>query len=287
MPSSFRRQNGRVTGRRGGIGALLAGAHPGPSLVVTAVTFGLAVAVAAPPARVAALTVGMLLGQLSVGWSNDWLDAGRDRAAGRSDKPAAVGRIDSGTLRTAALVALLPGLALPFAASVPAGLLHLLFVAAGWSYNLALKPTPASVLPYLVAFGSLPSLATLIHDPPAFAPAWATAAGAALGVAAHFANVVPDVAADRAAGSRGLPQLLGARTAGVIAAVVVLLAAAAVAAGARPTAVGVVALALTAAAAAAGLVAALLPRPGRAPFRAVMASALLLLVALLASAGSL
>jgi 4-hydroxybenzoate polyprenyltransferase len=276
-----------VTSRGGSAVALARSAHLGPTLVVTAVTLGLGVAVGADPWRIALLTLAMLLGQLSVGWSNDWLDAGVDRAAHRTDKPAADGRIDPARLRTAALAALVPALLLPLPASVPAALLHAVFVASAWSYNLGLKRTPASVLPYVVSFGSLPALATLLRMPPSWPPIWATAAGVALGVAAHFANVVPDVAADRAEGSRGLPQLLGARASGVIAAAVVLAAAVLVHIGARPAPVGVVALALAAVAAVAGLVAALRARPGRAAFRSVMSAALLLVVALISAGPAL
>ena len=272
---------------RGIVAALARSAHLGPTVVVTGVTLGLGIAVGADAWRVALLTVAMLLGQLSVGWSNDWLDAGADRAAGRTDKPAADGRIDPALLRTAALVALVPALLLPIPASLPAAALHVVFVASAWSYNLGLKRTPASVLPYIVSFGSLPALATLLLSPPVWPPFWATAAGAALGIAAHFANVVPDVEIDRAEGSRGLPQLLGARVAGSLAALVVLGAAVLIGIGARPGPVGLVALVLTVAAAVVGLVAALRARPTRTAFRAVMAAALLLVVALLAAGSAL
>ena len=268
--------------------ALLAASHPGPTVVVTIVTLGLAVAVGAPPAATALLTAGMLTGQLSVGWSNDWLDAARDAAAGRLDKPVADGEVSAARVRTAAFVALAPGLVLPLLASPPAGLLHLLFVASAWSYNLGLKATPASVLPYLVSFGSLPALATLLPPAPALPPLWATVVGAAFGVAAHFANVVPDVAADRRAGSRGLPQLLGARASGVVAPVVLVAAAVVVAVAGRPAwPVGLLATLAALACAAFGLIAGLRARPGRAPFRAVMVAALCLVVALLAAGSAL
>jgi len=89
-----------------------------------------------------------------------------------------------------------------------AGLMHLLFVACAWAYNLGLKSTAVSWLPYAVAFGALPSFVTLgtTHT---WAPWWATAATALLGVGAHLANVVPDLADDLATGVRGWPQRLG------------------------------------------------------------------------------
>ncbi len=167
-------QNDRVTSRGDAAVALARSAHLGPTLVVTAVTLGLGIVVGADGFRVALLTAAMLLGQLSVGWSNDWLDAGADRAAGRTDKPAADGRIDPALLRTAAFVALVPALLLPLPASLPTALLHVVFVGSAWAYNLGLKRTPASVLPYIVSFGSLPALATLLLSPPAWPPFWAT-----------------------------------------------------------------------------------------------------------------
>ena len=38
-----------------------------------------------------AVAVAVLAGQLSTGWSNDWFDAGRDTAVGRTDKPIVAG----------------------------------------------------------------------------------------------------------------------------------------------------------------------------------------------------
>jgi 4-hydroxybenzoate polyprenyltransferase len=265
----------------GGVRALIGSAHAGPAVVVTLITLGLALAAGATPGRAALLTLGMLLGQLSVGWSNDWLDRGADAAAGRTDKPAAVGAISAATLRTAALTALVPGLVLPFLAGRATGLLHVGFVASAWAYNLGLKRTAASVVPYVLSFGSLPALATLLRTPPQAPALWATAAGVALGVAAHFANVVPDVDADRAAGSRGLPQRLGARASVVVAAVVVLLAAVAVLVGAHLHRVGGILVVVSAATAVGGLVTGLRRHPDRTPFRAVMSASLLLVVALL------
>jgi 4-hydroxybenzoate polyprenyltransferase len=86
--------------------------------------------------------------------------------------------------------------------------MHLLFVACAWGYNLGLKSTAVSWLPYAVAFGALPSFVTL-GTSDTWAPWWATAATALLGVGAHLANVVPDLADDLATGVRGWPQRLG------------------------------------------------------------------------------
>ncbi|MES1212758.1 MAG: UbiA family prenyltransferase, partial [Leifsonia sp.] len=85
-------------------GALARSAHPGPTLAVTAVAVLLGVAVGLEPWRVALLGLAMLFDQLSVGLSNDWIDADRDRAVGRTDKPVARGDIAAGAVRAAAWV---------------------------------------------------------------------------------------------------------------------------------------------------------------------------------------
>lgn len=256
-------------------------AHPGPSVVVGLTALGLGAAVGASPIRIALLAVGVLIAQLSVGWGNDWLDVARDRAAGRTDKPLASGLVSSGTVRTAALVALVPGLLLPALAAPAAGAAHAVFVLCGWAYDLGLKASPLSVVPYAVGFGTLPSLATLLLQHPHLAPWWATAAGTALGIAAHFANVVPDVEADTAAGVRGLPQLLGARRSALLAPAALLVGTVLVVVGngLRP-AVVVGAASVAALCAVTGVVSGLREHPGRTPFRLVLIAALALVVAL-------
>lgn len=257
-------------------------------MVVGVVALCLGAAVGAAPIPVALLAVGVLIAQLSVGWGNDWLDAARDRAAGRTDKPVASGLVAPGTIRTAALAALVPGLLLPFLAAPAAGAAHALFVLCGWAYDVGLKATPLSVLPYAIGFGTLPSLGTLLLPQPHPAPWWAAAAGAALGIAAHLANVVPDVAADVAAGVRGLPQRLGARRSALLAPVALLAGTALVAVGTglRPTVV-VGATAVAAVCAVAGVVSGLRRHPGRTPFRLVLLAALALVVALVGAGGQL
>ncbi|MEQ1737405.1 MAG: 1,4-dihydroxy-2-naphthoate prenyltransferase, partial [Rhodoglobus sp.] len=103
--------------------------------------------------------------------------------------------------------------AVSMALTVPLGwwatLAHLGFLSAGWVYNVGLKATPASVFAYVVGFGLLPCVVTLALPDPRLPAAWVVAVGVLLGVAAHFANVLPDAEGDRLWGSRGLPQLAG------------------------------------------------------------------------------
>jgi 4-hydroxybenzoate polyprenyltransferase len=186
---------------------LARGCHPGPTFVVTLVAALLTVSAGAALSTTAAVAVTVLTGQLSIGWSNDWLDAARDRT--RHDKPTAVGVISPPTLRTAAVVALAGTVLLSVLLSWPHGLWQLVLVAAGWTYNLGVKATVASPIPYAVGFGALPVYALTTAG--VAVAWWVPVCGALLGVAGHFANAAPDVELDRSHGVDGLPQRLGAR----------------------------------------------------------------------------
>jgi 4-hydroxybenzoate polyprenyltransferase len=204
-----------------GAGALARACHPGPALAVTLISAGLAALAGLAPSRAGLVVAAVLTGQLSIGWSNDALDAARDAAVRRPGKPAATGAIAGRLVWAAALVAL----AASVAASVAlgrAGAVSLLTVGSAWSYNLRLKSTAISWLPYATSFGLLPSIATLAGTPPRWPAVWATVAGALLGVAAHLANVLPDLTDDAATGVHGLPHRLGARRTAVLGAGVLL-----------------------------------------------------------------
>ena len=207
--------------------ALALSCHPIPSLAVTALTAGLAALADLSLGRAALVTAAVFTGQLSIGWSNDYLDADRDRAVHRGDKPVASGVVAPAVPAIAALVALIVTLALSAALRWPGGATALVTVACGWAYNLGLKATALSWLPYAIAFGMLPAVATLSAAPPRWPAAWALTAGALLGTAAHLANVLPDLSQDAATGVRGLPHRLGAK-ATALAGAGILLAASAV-----------------------------------------------------------
>jgi 4-hydroxybenzoate polyprenyltransferase len=196
--------------------ALGRSSHPGPSLAVTAVAAILGASAGLELWRLVILTLVVATNQLSIGLSNDWIDAARDMAVGRRDKPVALGLVTPDTVRNAALVAAALSIALTLALGPWAVLANGVFVLSGWLYNAGLKKTPLSVVPYIVGFGSLPALATLAQPVPAIAAWWTILAGALLGVAAHFANVLPDLGDDRATGIRGLPHILGAKVSGIV-----------------------------------------------------------------------
>lgn len=191
------------------LGALLRSSHPGPSVGVTLITVLLGVAVGLEPWRVALLGATLAFNQLSIGLSNDWLDAARDRAAGRRDKPIAHGEMPVAVVRNAAIGAAAVSIALSLTLGIPFAIAHLVAVGSGWAYNVWFKHGPLSPLPFVVSFGLLPALATLALPQPAIAAWWAVLAGALLGIAAHVSNVLPDLDDDAVTGVRGLPHRLG------------------------------------------------------------------------------
>ena len=190
--------------------ALIVASHPGPCLAITA--FATVLAAEAAHGREPVLVApAMLAGQLSVGWSNDAFDAGRDAAAGRTGKPVASGVIAARAVWIAAAAALLAALAMSLAISVPTAIINAVVIGAAWAYNAGLKSTLASGLMYLAGFGPLPAYAASTlpgHPAPTW---WVTSAAALAGLGAHFANVLPDLAGDRATGVNGLPQQVAAR----------------------------------------------------------------------------
>ncbi|HEY0125773.1 MAG TPA: UbiA family prenyltransferase [Blastococcus sp.] len=251
--------------------ALVLATHAGPTLAVTVVATLLAVAAGVPGGRVALLCAAVLAGQASIGWSNDWLDADRDRAVARADKPVVQGAVAPSLLRSAALVAVVLAVFLSLLLGLVPGLLLLVLVASGWAYNAGLKRTAMSAIPYVTGFGALPAGVVAAAPGAPAAPWWLVTAGGALGAAAHLANVAPDIEDDLATGVRGLPHRLGAVPSAVLGAVLLFAASLVLALGpaGRPTAFGVAVLAV---AVPAVVVAALAgsPRFRRRAFPAVM-----------------
>ena len=265
--------------------ALVRASHPEPTVAVTAIATALAVSTGLG-ARSLLVTAAFLTGQLSVGWSNDWIDASRDARNRRTDKPVGQGRLSVPAVRAAALTALVLCVPLSLALGTGAGLLHLAAVAAAWSYNARLKATAASWLPYALAFGAVPSIVVLALPGARAAPWWATAAGALLGVGAHLCNALPDLDEDLAQGIRGLPHRLGATRSAALGATLLLVAAVLLALGPPGSAgpAAVLAVAVCAVVTGVGLVRA--RRPGsRDAFRAAMVVAVVS-VALLVARGA-
>jgi poly(3-hydroxybutyrate) depolymerase len=189
---------------------LLQACHFGPSILVTTVAFLIAQALWwEGPAYV--IAVGVLLGQLIVGWTNDLHDYEDDLKHNRVVKPLVSGLITPKQLRTAIFVvtpiAVLVNLFGPL--GLKGGAVYLLGIAFGLAYNFYFKYTALSPLPYVIAFAALPaSIVLAVDETP---PLWLMAAGSLLGVAAHIANVLKDFDEDGLSGIRSFPHIIGER----------------------------------------------------------------------------
>ncbi|MGQ0838526.1 UbiA family prenyltransferase [Actinokineospora sp.] len=256
--------------------ALIRTAHPQAAAGVTVVAAALSASLGQSAAGVVAVVVAVFAGQLSVGWLNDLVDAPRDAQVGRAGKPLAAGEISAGVVRAAVLVSAVVAVGTSVASGWQAAVAHTVALISAWAYDLGVKSTVCSVVPFAVSFGLLTAFVTLGLPVSALPPWWLVATAALLGSAAHFANVLPDLDDDRATGVRGLPHRLGATRSRAAAAVLVLAASGALVAGLPRGALplGLAGLVVAAVVTACGL--ALGRRPGsRAAFHAMLLVAVL------------
>ena len=192
--------------------ALLRASHFPQTLAMTAFMAISALVTSVQDLNLVALIAAVLCGQLSVGWLNDFIDAGLDSSVRRSQKPVVGGALERSALKVPIAIALI--LVVPIsilAAGWIGGLAHILAVASAQTYNLYLSRTSWSWLPYAVSFGLLP----LFVSQAASAQLWPEFAMVLLfvlvGIIAHLLNALPDIEIDRRAGKGGLAVSLGQR----------------------------------------------------------------------------
>jgi 4-hydroxybenzoate polyprenyltransferase len=195
--------------------SLLRASHLGPTLAVTLVSFLLSTALWwEGPAYF--ISIGVFLGQLLVGWTNDLNDYQDDLKHNRIGKPLVSGQLTKTSLLRAVKIttpiAVVVNLVGPL--GIKGGLLYLFGVGMGVAYNFYFKSTLLSPLPYALAFAALVSSIVLATN--RTPPLWLIASGSLLGVAAHFANVLKDLDQDLKSGITGLPQKIGKRYSRVI-----------------------------------------------------------------------
>jgi 4-hydroxybenzoate polyprenyltransferase len=201
--------------------SLLRASHLGPTLAVTLVSFLLATALWwEGPAYF--ISIGVFLGQLLVGWTNDLNDYQDDLKHNRMGKPLVSGELTKTSLLRAVKIttpiAVVVNLIGPL--GIKGGSLYLFGVGMGMAYNFYFKSTILSPLPYALAFAALVSSIVIATD--RMPPLWLVASGSLLGVAAHFANVLKDLDQDRTSGIKGLPQKLGKRSSRLICATLLI-----------------------------------------------------------------
>ena len=158
------------------------------------------------------VVAAVLCGQVSVGWSNDYIDSKVDKKLGRTDKPVVRDQLDPRVLRFPIIVTLIALVPLSFAAAgIIGGAAHLLAVASAWAYNLFLSRTIWSWVPYTISFSLLmvflvQAASTAFWPSPLF-----LLVAALVGVVAHLLNALPDIDRDVASGVGGLAVSLGKR----------------------------------------------------------------------------
>lgn len=183
-------------------------AHAGPTLLVVTASFLVALSQFSLVGAFE-IAVAILAGQLIVGWSNDVIDFPRDKAAGRSKKPLVTGVISVQILKRALVIAVVVTVLLSLLSplGLQGTLLHMLGVLSALTYNVKLKSTVLSPLPYVISFGSLPWVIFLAagNTP----PLWLYLGFILFTTAFHFLNVLKDLQWDLDQGVLGLPQRLG------------------------------------------------------------------------------
>ena len=188
--------------------------HPLPSamyVIATALLSPVAAAAARRPldgAVLARVLIAVAAAQVAVGSFNDYCDRALDAASGRN-KPIVRGQITPAEAVGLGLAASLVLLVASASLGPLPLLLGILIEGLGLAYDFRFKGTPVSAVLFAVYFPLFPLLAWAVFGRwQPFLP-WLLPFGAALGIAMNVANTLPDLEADRAAGVRGLPHLLG------------------------------------------------------------------------------
>jgi 4-hydroxybenzoate polyprenyltransferase len=162
-----------------------------------------------PLSQLLLLLLAMLGGQLAIGALNELVDLPFD-TIGKPAKPLPRGDVTVVEAQTMVI----GGLALMVTCGLPFGLAACVLLFAGTgigiAYDLWLKRTPWSWLPYFLALPLLPIwvFTALGHPEPRLLLLYPLGALATIGV--HFAQSLPDVEIDQAAGSHSLAIRLGA-----------------------------------------------------------------------------
>lgn len=193
--------------------------HLAPVLVVELATAAFAVIAwgGPPPAhRLGPLLLAMLGGQLAIGVTNELVDL-PDDALGKPGKPLANGDVSIRGAQAMLAVGLIMMVALGSRFGVLSFALLALGTGLGIAYDLWFKRTIWSWLPYLLALPLLPIwvFASLGKPEPRLFLLYPLGALATVGV--HFAQVLPDVAIDRAAHLPTASTRLGQRLTFVVA----------------------------------------------------------------------
>jgi 4-hydroxybenzoate polyprenyltransferase len=149
--------------------------------------------------------------QVATGSINDYCDRELDAAGHRQEKPLVSGLIQPWEAIALAVAASLVVVIAVILLGLAALVLGLLIEGLGLAYDLRFKGTPMSAVLFALGFPLFPLLAWAVFGHWQTFLLWVVPFGAALGIAMNISNTLPDLEADKAAGVRGLPHLLGFR----------------------------------------------------------------------------
>jgi 4-hydroxybenzoate polyprenyltransferase len=147
--------------------------------------------------------------QFGIGATNDVVDAPRD-AGHKPGKPIPSGLVSPVVARAVAVGAFVVGLGLAGPSGFPTVALAVAVIGIGLAYDLQLKGTAWSWLPFAIGIPILPVFGWLGATgtvPPAFGILVPAAVGA--GAALAIANALADIERDRAAGTASIATALG------------------------------------------------------------------------------
>ena len=162
-----------------------------------------------------ALTLSVFLVSSAVGSMNDYLDVDLDRAT-KPTKPIARGDISQTTAFVVSIASAVIGVGMSFLLGFPVGSIALLVLASGLAYDVWLKGTLWSWVPYAIGIPALPVWSFLAAD--AFTPILLLSfpLGALISLALQLANTVPDIEGDKSFGVVGLAHRLGVQASLVV-----------------------------------------------------------------------
>jgi 4-hydroxybenzoate polyprenyltransferase len=185
--------------------------HPIPSLLTTLAAMGFAAIFGIGPRdrRFWWIAAIMLLVQFSISALNEWADADLDRRAGRR-RPIPLGVVSPSVALGVAVVCAVGAFLLSVLSDLGAFALLLVGVgtACGWAYDLWLKSTPLSFVPFAIAFPLMPFWIGALASRPLTSLAVLFVGGSPLATAIHLADAIPDRDRDREAGLKTLAVAL-------------------------------------------------------------------------------
>jgi 4-hydroxybenzoate polyprenyltransferase len=185
--------------------------HLAPVLLVelASTTFAVIAWGGVPPARLLVpLLLAMLGGQLAIGAVNEIVDLPLD-TQGKPWKPLPSGEVSLRGARAMAVAGLVMMTVCGLLLGLPSFALLALGTGLGLAYDLWLKPTRWSWLPYVLALPLLPIWVFASLGKPDVRLLLLYPLGALATIGVHFAQALPDVTTDREAGLRTVTSRLG------------------------------------------------------------------------------